>query len=189
MSTEQVNRSDGQVEHKHSRDAEIISPTQGSGGLGSSRSIAAPRSNAGMTIRNPQGFLAQLRFSSLRSRRDLEAADVALSAEIELLRHRAEAASRESKAYWDAKSVEIATTIKSYVQARLRMLEIERFADKTSALEHAYELFWSKIETIQDKALPEDVKSQLIDSVHRSFSDLLNRLQDDTIAGRFDLKD
>src|SRR5262249_32653100 len=72
------------------------------------------------------GFIARLRHRGLRAENEIKAIRIVYQTEIEKLRHQAAAAVRESKAFWDAKSVEISETIKTYVQATLRALEVER---------------------------------------------------------------
>ncbi len=142
------------------------------------------------TEANPRGLIARYRLAFLRSKKELETADLLLSTQIALLEHEAEARKRESKTYWDARSVEIASTIKTYVQARLRTIEIERFKDRADALEKAYVAWSEKVLQIESNAtLPDAAKRQLIDSITASFRVTLSRIEDDPVAKKYDLKD
>ena len=63
------------------------------------------------------GLISRLRLRNAESAHELQKARTTYETEIELIRHKADAAIRESRAFWDAKSVEVAETIKTYVQS------------------------------------------------------------------------
>jgi hypothetical protein len=139
--------------------------------------------------REPTGLISRMRATNLRSRKELEAAEVVLDAQLTELRHRGEAAARESKAYWDARSVEVASTIKTYVQARLRGMENERMAGRMDALQEAYELYHAKTKEILAGSMPDAMKEDLIKRLGDNLQETLRRIETDAIAGKHDLGD
>ncbi|NRB36795.1 MAG: DNA/RNA non-specific endonuclease, partial [Rhodobacteraceae bacterium] len=82
------------------------------------------------------------------TKKELEAVAIVLDARIDQMRHQAAAASRESKAYWDAKSAEVVSAMKTFVQAQLRGIENERMASRLDSLKSAYEMFASKVREV-----------------------------------------
>ena len=53
--------------------------------------------------------------------------------------------SKKSKTYWNAKSAEVVSAMKTFVQAQLRGIENERMASRLDSLKDAYEMFASKV--------------------------------------------
>lgn len=145
---------------------------------------------ANLSLTEPaSGTLGKLLHGHLRTRKELEATAIVLDAQLAKLRHQGEAVARESKAYWDAKSVEVASTIKTYVQARLRNLENERMAHRMDALQEAYEVYAQKTEEVLEGPLPEEMKQSLLQRLGRTLEESLQRIEADAIADRHDLTD
>ena len=71
------------------------------------------------------GMINRLRLRHAESAHQLERARLAYRTDMQMITHQSDAAIRESRAFWDAKSVEVAESIKTYVQATVRALEIE----------------------------------------------------------------
>ncbi len=142
-----------------------------------------------LVMSEPVGMLAKLRVANLRSRKELEAANIVLDAQLAKLRHQGEAVARESKAYWDAKSVEVASSIKTYVQARLRGLENERMASRMDSLQEAYELYAEKTKEVLEGPMPDSMKESLIKRLGTTLEDTLTRIETDAIASEHELGD
>jgi hypothetical protein len=149
----------------------------------------APPDGAAPTPTQPLGLIDKYRLANLRSRKELEAVEIALDARITEMRHQADAASRESKAYWDAKSAEVVTAMKTFVQAQLRGIENDRMASRFDSITSAYELFATKVREIETGSLPDDLREGLIRKLRENLTETIGRLENDALADRYDLKD
>ena len=90
--------------------------------------------------RDQMGMINRLRLRNAESAHQLERARLAYRTDMQLITHQSDAAIRESRAFWDAKSVEVAETIKTYVQATVRALEIDRLDSRNADIQRAYEV-------------------------------------------------
>lgn len=122
-----------------------------------------------------------------KGRRELEAAKIVFDTQLNKLEHRAEAAERESKAYWDAKSVEVAETIKNYVQSTIRVLENERLDSRNEAVIQAFEKTDKKLNQIVSSSMSETFKMKLIKEIKENLDTTVERIQNEAIAGKYDL--
>ncbi len=95
---------------------------------------------------------------------------------------------RESKAFWDAKSVEVAEKIKTYVQSNIRELEIERLTSRNDAIEEAYNRANDKMQEVIKKDLPDNLKVKLIAQLVDNLEDTVERIRNDVIAEKYNLK-
>ena len=146
---------------------------------------AAP--SAADVERDQMGMINRLRLRNAESAHQLERARLAYRTEMQLFTHQSEAAIRESRAFWDAKSVEVAETIKTYVQATVRALEIDRLDSRNSDMQRAYEVASSALEKARTSRLPEVMKDRLIKEILDNFERTLSRIQNDTIVSKYDL--
>lgn len=146
---------------------------------------AAP--SAADVERDQMGMINRLRLRNAESAHQLERARLAYRTEMQLFTHQSDAAIRESRAFWDAKSVEVAETIKTYVQATVRALEIDRLDSRNSDMQRAYEVASSALEKARTSRLPEVMKDRLIKDILDNFERTLSRLQNDTIVSKYDL--
>ncbi|MEQ9406266.1 MAG: hypothetical protein RIK87_01015 [Fuerstiella sp.] len=133
------------------------------------------------------GLVSRLRLRNAESAHELQKARTTYETEIELIRHKAEAAIRESKAFWDAKSVEVAESIKTYVQSTIRALEIDRLDSRNADLQRAYESAATALDKAKSSSLPEVMKDRLIQDLLNNFEKTLERIQEDAIVSRYDL--
>lgn len=133
------------------------------------------------------GLISRLKARNAESAHELEKARLTYETEIGLLRHKADAALRESRAFWDAKSVEVAETIKTYVQSTVRALEINRLDSRNDDLQRAYESASAALQKAQSSTLPEVMKDRLIQDILTNFERTVDRIQNDTIVARYDL--
>ena len=133
------------------------------------------------------GLISRLKLRNAESAHELQKARTTYETEIELIRHKADAAIRESKAFWDAKSVEVAESIKTYVQATVRALEIDRLDSRNNDLQRAYESAATALEKAKSSSLPEVMKDRLIQDILNNFEKTLERIQEDTIVSKYDL--
>ncbi len=133
------------------------------------------------------GMISRLKLRNAESAHELQKARTTYETEIELIRHKADAAIRESKAFWDAKSVEVAESIKTYVQSTIRALEIDRLDSRNSDLQRAYESAPTALEKAKSSSLPEVMKDRLIQDILNNFEKTLERIQEDTIVSKYDL--
>ncbi|MDA1230278.1 MAG: hypothetical protein O2856_05850 [Planctomycetota bacterium] len=137
--------------------------------------------------REQMGMINRLRLRNAESAHQLERARLAYRTEMQLVTHQSDAALRESRAFWDAKSVEVAETIKTYVQATVRALEIDRLDSRNVDIQRAYEVAASALEKARSAKLPEVLKDRLIQDVLDNFEKTLSRIQNDTIVSKYDL--
>ena len=133
------------------------------------------------------GALTRLRARNAASAHELQKARLTYETEIGLLRHKADAALRESRAFWDARSVEIAETIKTYVQSTIRALEIDRLDSRNSDLQRAYESASAALTKAKESSLPQIMQDRLIQDILTSFENTVDRIQSDTIVSKYDL--
>lgn len=133
------------------------------------------------------GLISRLKLRNAESAHELQKARLTYETELQLIQHRAEAATRESKAFWDAKSVEVAETIKTYVQSTIRALEIDRLDSRNADLQRAYESAATALEKAQTSALPEVMKDRLVQDIVANFEKTLARIQEDAIVSKYDL--
>ena len=137
--------------------------------------------------RDQMGMINRLRLRNAESAHQLERARLAYRTEMQLITHQSDAAIRESRAFWDAKSVEVAETIKTYVQATVRALEIDRLDSRNADIQRAYEVAASALEKARTAKLPEVLKDRLMKDVLDNFERTLSRIQNDTIVSKYDL--
>jgi len=133
------------------------------------------------------GIINRLRLRHAESAHQLEKARLAYQTEMQLIQHQAEAATRESRAFWDAKSVEVAETIKTYVQSTIRALEIDRLDSRNADLQRAFESATAALDKARASSMPEVMKDRLIQTILDSFETTLQRIQQDTIVSKYDL--
>ncbi len=137
--------------------------------------------------RDQMGMINRLRLRNAESAHQLERARLAYRTEMQLITHQSDASIRESRAFWDAKSVEVAETIKTYVQATVRALEIDRLDSRNADIQRAYEVAASALEKARSAKLPEVLKDRLMQDVLDNFERTLSRIQNDTIVSKYDL--
>ena len=137
--------------------------------------------------REQMGLINRLRLRNAESAHQLERARLAYRTDMQLITHQSDAAIRESRAFWDAKSVEVAETIKSYVQATVRALEIDRLDSRNADIQRAYEVAAAALEKARTAKLPEVLKDRLMKDVLDNFERTLSRIQNDTIVSKYDL--
>lgn len=133
------------------------------------------------------GMINRLRLRHAESAHQLERARLAYRTDMQMITHQSDAAIRESRAFWDAKSVEVAESIKTYVQATVRALEIDRLDSRNNDLTRAYEAAASALEKAKGTKLPEVLKERLIRDILDNFERTLTRIQNDTIVSKYDL--
>ena len=146
-----------------------------------------PEDTAEAVQEEKMGLISRLRLRNAESAHELQKARTTYETEIELIRHKADAAIRESRAFWDAKSVEVAETIKTYVQSTVRALEIDRLDSRNADLQRAYQSASEALEKARASSLPEVMKDRLIQDILNNFENTLQRIQEDTIVSRYDL--
>ena len=137
--------------------------------------------------RDQMGLINRLRMRNAESAHQLERARLAYRTDMQLITHQSDAAIRESRAFWDAKSVEVAETIKTYVQATVRALEIDRLDSRNADIQRAYEVAAAALEKARTAKLPEVLKDRLMKDVLDNFERTLSRIQNDTIVSKYDL--
>ena len=151
----------------------------------STPSTRAP--SAAEVERDQMGLINRLRMRNAESAHQLERARLAYRTDMQLITHQSDAAIRESRAFWDAKSVEVAETIKTYVQATVRALEIDRLDSRNADIQRAYEVAAAALEKARTAKLPEVLKDRLMKDVLDNFERTLSRIQNDTIVSKYDL--
>ena len=137
--------------------------------------------------RDKMGVISRLRARNAESAHELQKARLTYETEIGLLRHKADAALRESRAFWAAKSVEVSETIKTYVQSTVRALEIDRLDSRNADLQRAYESASEALRKAKESSLPQIMQDRLIQDILTSFESTVDRIQNDTIVAKYDL--
>lgn len=150
------------------------------------RTEAEPVSDE-QVVEERMGVISRLKLRNAESAHELQKAKTTYETEMELIRHKADASIRESKAFWDAKSVEVAESIKTYVQATVRALEIDRLDSRNADLQKTYESAATALEKARSSPLPEVMKDRLIEDILNNFERTLERIQSDTIVSKYDL--
>lgn len=133
------------------------------------------------------GVISRLKLRNAESAHELQKAKTTYETEMELIRHKANAAIRESKAFWDAKSVEVAESIKTYVQSTVRALELNRLDSRNDDLQRAYESAAVALDKAKSSSIPEVMKDRLIQDILANFERTLERIKEDTIVAKYDL--
>jgi len=133
-------------------------------------------------------MIDKFRANTLRSSKELEAAKIVFDTHIETLTHQSDAKVRESKAFWDAKSVEVAEKIKTYVKSSLRDLEIEQLSSRDNAITEAYERSNAKMQEVMGKGLPDSLKANLVNQLMENLEETVDRIKNDLIAEKYNLK-
>lgn len=188
LSREFARRDRGQRESNVSSNAELItSPKPAAQTSPISQNTSANNASGGEVERDQMGMINRLRLRNAESAHQLEKARLAYKTEMQLITHQSDAAIRESRAFWDAKSVEVAETIKTYVQATVRALEIDRLDSRNSDMQRAYEVAATALEKARSSKLPEVLKDRLIRDILDNFDRTLARIQNDTIVSKYDL--
>ena len=164
---------------------ELITSDSEQSASASTPSTQAP--SASEVERDQMGLINRLRLRNAESAHQLERARLAYRTDMQLITHQSDAAIRESRAFWDAKSVEVAETIKTYVQATVRALEIDRLDSRNADVQRAYEVAALALEKARTAKLPEVLKDRLIKDVLDNFEKTLSRIQNDTIVSKYDL--
>ena len=151
-----------------------------------SRTEAEPVSDD-QVVEEKMGAISRLKLRNAESAHELQKAKMTYETETELIRHKADASIRESKAFWDAKSVEVAESIKTYVQATVRALEIDRLDSRNADLQKTYESAAAALEKARLSPLPDVMKDRLIEDILNNFEKTLERIQNDAIVSKYDL--
>lgn len=133
------------------------------------------------------GLVNKLKANSLRSKKQLEAQEVVFNTQIEKLKHQAEATERQSKAYWDAKSVDFTEGLKTYAQQNMQLLENSRLENKSKAIQDAYLIAHEKMNEIIEGILPDSMKEELVMKIIEARDKTVVRIEEDTIAKQYEL--
>ncbi len=135
-----------------------------------------------------QGFFDRREMSKEKSKQELEKARTIFRTQLNLLKHRADAAERESANFWNAKSAEVAETIKTYVQSSMRAIENNRMQAKNEAFMDAYKYSKESLDKVCNSDLPEQFKEDLIQKIHDELESTIQRLSDESMAEGYKLK-
>jgi hypothetical protein len=133
------------------------------------------------------GLVNKMKANHLKSKKQLEAQEVIFDTQISRLKHQAEATERQSKAYWDAKSVDFAEGLKTYAQQNMQLLENARQENKSTAIIDAYMTADVKMKEIMEKSIPDSVKMELVSKIKDVRDATVERLENDTLANKYDL--
>lgn len=187
LTREFARRDRGQREPLSTANAELITSPKATSQSAVSQNSSANGAVSADVERDQMGMINRLRLRNAESAHQLEKARLAYRTEMQLITHQSDAAIRESRAFWDAKSVEVAETIKTYVQATVRALEIDRLDSRNADMQRAYEVAAAALEKARSSKLPEVLKDRLIRDILDNFDRTLGRIQSDTIVSKYDL--
>ncbi len=150
--------------------------------------VPSIKESAGTQPEQSGGVIAQYRQGREKAKHELEEAKTIYATRLTLLRHKADAAERESRAFWDARSVEISETIKTYVQSTIRALELDRMDSRNNALQEAYDRAAESLKTAHAADMPDMLKQQLITQICDNLNETVERISADAIASKYDLQ-
>ena len=134
------------------------------------------------------GIIGSWKLNSEKANSELKKAKRIYDTELKLLVHQAEAAERESKAFWSSKSAELAEIMKTYVRNALSALEVERGNSRSAAFMKAVMTINEKMETVMSSNLPESRKSSLMQLLQTELDTTLDRLKNEYLAEQYGLK-
>ena len=83
--------------------------------------------------------------------------------------------------------MEVAESIKTYVQSTIRALEFNRLDSRNDDLQRAYESAAVALDKAKSSSLPEIMKDRLIQDILGNFERTLERIKEDTIVSKYDL--
>ena len=167
----------------NSTSGQVTSPSEGI-----SRAIKAVTIDEGLVRKDKQGLLDRWEMRREQSKQELEKARTIFSTQLNLIKHQAAAAERESESFWNAKSAEVAETIKSYVQATMRSLDNARMDSRNNALMEAYERAQQSLDKAFAMKLPDKLKGDLIARINAQLEQTVQRIADDALAESYGLK-
>lgn len=133
------------------------------------------------------GFIDKMKFNSLEREKKLEAQRIIFDTKIERLKHQVIATERQSKAYWNTKSVDFAEGLKTYAQASLHILENARQENKSSAIINACKIAHDKMIEVINSNLTDDMKEELIKKISITRDNSIERIDNNTLAKKYDL--
>ncbi len=133
------------------------------------------------------GLLEKMKVNRLKSKKQLEAQELIFDTQIKTLKHEAEATERQSKAYWDTKSVDYAEGLKTYSQQNMQLLEKARQENKSNAIIEAYTNAHTKMQEILQMALPESIKQELITKIIDVRNNTVERIEYDVLSSKYEL--
>jgi|GEM_PF-2467943 len=134
------------------------------------------------------GLIGRLMSIPIRKQQREDIARVTHQTTIALMEDRATGIKRESHAYWQARSVQIAETMEEYLRQHLRGIEIERMEHIIQSLEQASITFNTKLEEIEARPLPDLIKDKLITASFAQYERTCQRIQDDAIMQKYPAK-
>ena len=133
------------------------------------------------------GLMNRIRAERLKIKNQLEALRIGWEGQVKIIEIQTEANVREAKAFWDAKSVEIAESIKTYVQRAISDLEGERLKNKHAALRKLYESTELEVEKVRQGSLPQRAKEECILQMYDTCADTVERIMTSVIAEKYNL--
>jgi len=129
----------------------------------------------------------KLKANRLKNEAQLKVQGVIFDSQITKLKHQAEAVERQSKAYWDAKSVDFSEGLKTYAQQNMLLLENARLDNKSKAVLDAYLIAQHKMDEVLSSNLPDSVQIQVLDEIEEVRDQTLERIKNDLLANKYDL--
>jgi len=132
---------------------------------------------------NELGMIDTWKLNQLKRVADREAMKIAFNTGLTKLKYQAEAHERESKAFWDAKSVEIAESIKTYLHKSIGELEVERLKNKSDSVMKATEVANTSIlKIMSNSALIDTLRDISINKILDLLDSTIDDIEKNSIA-------
>ena len=135
-----------------------------------------------------QGIFGRWEIAGEKQKFEMAKARKIYETKLNMLGHQAVAAERESKAFWDSKSAELAEVMRSYVQESMRSLEIDRGHSRSQAMNRATELLGENMRQAWEMNVPEIMKKNLMTRLQTEFDETIDRIAKDHMADKYGLK-
>lgn len=133
------------------------------------------------------GLINKLKANHLKNEKQLQAQEVIFDTQITRLEHQADAIERQSKAYWDARSVDFAEGLKTYAQQNLLLLENARLDNKSKSIVEAFKTAQRRMDEILGMETPDAIKEEILARIISARDATVERIEQDALASKYDL--
>lgn len=163
----------------------------------SSALVPAHRMTAGLSAYHPMslaseaipviqtGLVGRLA-SGVQNIRNLAAkAKLKNDTQLALLGHQVEAVTRESDAFWRAKSAELAEVMNAYLQEHLLAIETTRMDNMVKALDLATARITERLRAIESADYPDFLKQQLLEAAYSQYQATCERIKKEVLIQKY----
>lgn len=132
----------------------------------------------------PQGVFSRLLTMPMRSEQRREAAQLMHGTRVALMEHRADAIKRESHAYWQSRSVQLAASMDEYLRQHLSDIQLERMDHIKHSMIKASDSLNASLDQIESSSYPALLKDRLMSHALDLYEQTIERIKDDALVQR-----